>query len=485
MNSVPPRPRGGRDAAVLRLRGLGWRIALTLIGLVLAWRIGAVGVVQLYSERLLPEAGQQDAADAARQVLNWQAEQPEALYVLALDQMERTPENARALAARAYGLNPTRAWPLVLLAALEESAGDEVRAEQLATLAAALTPVNPDVLEPVAEYWESRGRLDEALRYWSRAVEAGSPRTSAVFRRFRELLMTPEGLDAFRSLAQRPPAWWEGFFVETADRATDLALVQALYDLRRAPGAAPVSAQEHLSFVSRLLREGDFGAAYRAWVDSLLPVQREQLGLLYNGGFELPTTGVGFDWHLVKHEHATIDRAPQEGARGQSLRIVFRFSRSRFENLYQPLHLAPGAYRVSGRYRSDKLYSDSGLRWLLNCRSPEPLVLGESRRILGNEDWDSFSFEAEVPAGCPYQELRLASADARRMDGATDGTLWFDDLYIESIAELSPLERARLDARRADEPDRGQVSTGTEPAPITEPSAQQVLDAASGTSVQD
>lgn len=475
MRDVRPRDGIGRETAASRIGSLGWRIALTFLCLLLAWRVGALGVARLYSERLQLE----DRVDAAQQMLSWHAAQPDALYALGLAQMDQRPDVARALAAQAYGLNPTRPWPLLLLAALAEAGGDEPRAEQLVDLAAKLAPVNAEVLEPVADYWESRGQLDVALRYWSSAIEAGSPRTPELFRHFRELLMAPEGQHAFRELVRRPPPWWGTFFVETTAGETDLELVRLLYDMRRASGAADLlSPEEHLSYVQRLLGEGDFESAYKVWTDSLLPPQREQLGLLYNGGFELPTTGVGFDWHLVKHEHATIDRAPHEGARGQSLRIVFRFSRTRFDNLYQPLHLAPGAYRVSGRYRSEKLYSDAGLRWLLNCRSPATEVLGESRRILGSEDWSSFSFEAEVSADCPYQEIRLASAETHRLDDTTDGTLWFDDLQIVPIPELSSLERARLDARRAAEAERERLASGA--GRETKPGSDQAPEAGSG-----
>jgi tetratricopeptide (TPR) repeat protein len=417
---------------------------------VLAWRIGALGVAQIYGERL-----DQDGAAAARQMLNWHGGEPEALYRLGSALTAADPETARALLAEAYRLNPTRAWPLLMLGKLAASQGEMTRAEPLVEMAATLAPVSPSVQEAVAAFWAEQGRLDRAFIHWSRAIQAGSPQTPRLFAVFRELLKTPEGLAAFAEIARRPPQWFEPFFIQTAEGQTDVRIVKAVYDMRRVAGGVPLSSQERMAYVARLLREEDFEGAYLAWINSLLPGQRQQLGLLYNGGFELPFTGSGFDWHVVKHERVSIARAPVEDGQGQSLRIVFGFSRTRFDHFYQPLYLSAGAYRVSGRYRSDKLYSESGLRWMAQCRATrsakgsEPSALGESQRILGSEDWTNFSFEFEVPESCVYQQLRLASADTQRLDEATDGTLWFDDLQIVRIAELSPLERARAAARQA------------------------------------
>ena len=430
-----------RDSMV-RVRGLVWRIGFTLICVVLAWRVGSLGVARLY------EAGlDENGADAARQVLDWHREQPEALYRLGLSLSGRDPETARALLTEAYRLNPSRADPLLALGGLAVAEDDQARAEGLVAAASALAPVSARVQEDIAAYWASRGRLDLALTHWSRAIEAGSPRTRSIFETFRRLLSTPEGIAAFRGVAREPPPWWEPFFAETAQGKSELRLVRQLYEMRRGPGVVPLSAEERASYVARLLREEEFEAAYLAWVNSLLPAQRQQLGLLFNGGFELPFTGFGFDWHVVKHDRASVSRAPVEGAQGQALRILFRFSRTRFEHFYQPLYLAPGAYRMTGRYRSDKLYSESGLRWVVNCRSPESGALGESTRILGSEEWTDFSFEVEIPETCRHQEVRLASADILRLDEAIDGTLWFDDLVVVRIDAISPLERARSAAR--------------------------------------
>ncbi|NCA72098.1 MAG: hypothetical protein EOM91_18875 [Sphingobacteriia bacterium] len=439
-----------RDSMV-RVRGLVWRIAFTLICVVLAWRVGSLGVARLY------EAGLDEKdADAARQVLDWHGEHPEALYRLGRSLLGRDPETARALLTEAYRLNPSRAQPLLALGALAVAEDDHARAEALVAAASALAPVSARVQEDIAAYWASRGRLDLAMTHWSRAIEAGSPRTRSIFETFRRLLSTPEGMAAFRDVARDPPAWWEQFFVQTAQGKSELGLVRQLYAMRRATGAVPLSAEERTSYVARLLREDEFEAAYLAWVNSLLPAQRQQLGLLFNGGFELPFTGFGFDWHVVKHDRASVSRAPVEGSQGQALRILFRFSRTRFDHFYQPLYLAPGAYRVSGRYLSDKLYSESGLRWVVNCRSPASGALGESTRILGSEEWTNFSFEVEIPETCRLQEVRLASADILRLDEAIDGTLWFDDLVIVRIEAMSPLERARSAARlSADEAGEG------------------------------
>jgi hypothetical protein len=83
------------------------------------------------------------------------------------------------------------------------------------------------------------------------------------------------------------------------------------------------------------------------------------------------------------------------------------------------------------------------------CTAPDTAMLGESRRLLGNEDWLQFAFEFAVDEGCESQQLRLVSAEGFRVDEATDGVIWFDELVITRIEVMSPAERARAEARQA------------------------------------
>ncbi len=437
---------------------LVWRVALVAVFIVLAWRVSAIGIARFYAERV-DERG----ADAAQQVRDWYPRQPEVLYRLGLENLSRDEEQARELLADAYRLDVTDPRPLLVLGGLAEAAGDQELAEQLVSTAAALAPVNASVQEDAAAFWYHRGRLDRALTYWSRAIDAGSPKTSTWFNVFRQLLRSPEGIEAFRVFAGEPPQWWLRFFTETARGTRHVELVKLLYRLRREAAHAPLTSEERNAYIAHLLRVPDFEEAYLAWVNSLLPQQRRELGLLYNGGFEQPLSGFGFDWHVTKLDGATVARAPVDGARGLALRITFRFSKTRFDGIYQPLYLAPGAYRITGRSRGDQFYSDSGLRWTLNCRAPQRGLLAESRTLLGNEQWGDFSFEAEVPESCRHQELRLVSADSRLIDLATHGTIWFDDLAIRRIDALSPGERARLSTRWSNE-------AGSAPMPAPDPS---------------
>jgi hypothetical protein len=86
--------------------------------------------------------------------------------------------------------------------------------------------------------------------------------------------------------------------------------------------------------------------AYLAWVNSLTGTQREQLGLLYDGSFELAPTNWGFDWHMNAKCDALVDRMRTFGSEGtKSLHLLFARYQGPFDGVYQVLFLDPGAYR--------------------------------------------------------------------------------------------------------------------------------------------
>jgi hypothetical protein len=420
-----------------------WNGIILVVLVVLAWRISALGVSAIYLDAI--GNGEEDAPSKA---LDWNPGEPQALLMLGVAKLADDRDAARDLVTRAYLAKPTDYRPLLVLAGIALADGDRVLADRFVQQAAALGPVDPTLQEQIARYWLEQSRPDLALAHFSTAL--GARESGSTFMVLRKLIEDPAASEAFNTLALNPPRWWMAFFEDVASGA-NLETLRRLYGMRRQPGAVPMTLRERQTYVRRLLRDEQFEEAYLAWVNSLNAQQRQQLGLLHNGNFELPLSGFGFDWHLSGVDRVDVARSKFDIIDEYALRLTFRLSKLPFDHLYQPLFLAPGYYAVSGVYRSVDLLTDAGFRWDVRCVVPEQRLLGESSRIFGAEQWSEFSFELEVPAGCLYQEIRLQSGSAQSLETATDGELWFDRMAIRRIEEMSPLERAKAEARQLDD----------------------------------
>jgi hypothetical protein len=195
--------------------------------------------------------------------------------------------------------------------------------------------------------------------------------------------------------------------------------------------------------VWRLQKEGAVVEAYMIWMSGLDDNARQHLGLLFDGGFELPIDGTGFGWSAAAHDHVSSKPSPTHGASGRAaLGLRFRRFEGYFYHVSQPLVLDPGTYRLSGRVRIDSLVSQGGVRWVVRCVLPEAQILGEGPRFLGSAPWGDFHILFEVPENCVSQQLILMSGGARDFELKLDGQIWFDDLKIVRSAALDAAARA-------------------------------------------
>ena len=415
-----------------------WRVLLVAAAVILAWRVVTIGLAHYYAEQLVP-----GEPDSIERVLTWAPDHPEALFEQALTRLADDPDQALRQLGRAYQADPTRALPLIAAAAQLLEQGQAQQADGLIEIANGLEPVNPFAQKQIALYWDQRQEPARALEHLSTLMQADASERSAIFPTLLQIAENPQQRQLLKPFAQRPPAWWDGFFAFAAQRALQGETPRFLYNLRRQSPSQPVTATERSAYRERLIKDGQISEAYLVWINGLDAGQRRVLGLLYNGGFELPLSNQGFGWHSRGNRRIEISTLPTKEAGGQrALRLSFRAFDGRFAQLWQPLFLDAGTYRLSGRVRSDNLRTEGGLRWQLRCLRPEADVLGESSRFVGSNEWLSFSFDFEVPEGCVYQQLRLISAGQRSFELGVDGILWFDDMQIARTAALDATARA-------------------------------------------
>lgn len=174
--------------------------------------------------------------------------------------------------------------------------------------------------------------------------------------------------------------------------------------------------------------------AWFVWLNSLPKERLGKLGYLYNGGFEWPLSGTGFDWIVDNHPAVSLSAASTYGTTDErALRVSFRGLRLKFQHLHQYLMLSPGNYSLKGRARPDKLQAEQGMQWALYCvGKTKPIAVTE--RFKGSEPWFHFRTAFTIPAsGCQVQMLRLELAGTIRLDFDASGTIWFDNLVIEKL----------------------------------------------------
>lgn len=263
-----------------------------------------------------------------------------------------------------------------------------------------------------------------------------------IFPVFAAQLESASGREFLVGVVRDNPRWWPAFFQELCDKAHSLEALQQVYTVRAESGA--ISDAERACMLTRLQREGRWADARQLWLASLPREQRDQTRGVFNGGFEIPFSRIGFDWIVPAQGGVRVEAQGDPSARGRRvLRVDFADQRYAGPPIYQYLMLSPGRYRLEGIARAEAFESPVGLQWSVYCLGKADdgaLQLAKSDRFQGSSGWSPFQREFAVPRGCAVQVLRLELASARedmnqRADGPMrlHGTLWFDDINVIAV----------------------------------------------------
>jgi hypothetical protein len=122
--------------------------------------------------------------------------------------------------------------------------------------------------------------------------------------------------------------------------------------------------------------------------------------------------------------------------RGLVLDIEFTGRRFSTPILRQFVFLAPGTYRVRGEYMANKLRSEEGLAWRVQCTSSDRRVVGSSPP-LGDTGgvWKVVEFTFSVPADCgPVASLQLEPVGTYEAATGLRGLAAFDGFSLAHAA---------------------------------------------------
>ena len=386
-------------------RAVAWRAGTLALALLLAWRVITVNAV------LFGDDGRPKWPDAA---------------------MRAAPE--RGALAAVLRENPGEVAALLVFAQQLERAGDASGAAKAYESALAVAPVDRDALQLSAGFFLRHGRTKEAVQQLDRLAEHYSLYDS-VFPALMQLLpVRDSGWDA---ILARNPAWL-GAFIVTACRqsAVDPLILAAL--LQRRVSAGRAQAPEVECVTDRLRSNGQWEVAYQVWLNTLPRERLAEVGHVFNGGFERPASGIGFDWKPSLGSDRQLGHAVEfaiansGGAGKRALRVTYNGKRQVAPAIRQFMSVGPGRYEFSGLARIDALNSVRGVQWALRCvaKDGRSTLVAASERFLGSSEWRGFAFEAVVPEGCPGQVLQLEPVGMDEGTTFLAGTAWFDDLRL-------------------------------------------------------
>lgn len=260
--------------------------------------------------------------------------------------------------------------------------------------------------------------------------------------------------DLVKDLVDKNPPWRRMFFAflprSVADVRTPLDILLSLKSTK-----TPPTTDELGTYLNYLIDHKYYAFAYYAWLQFLTPEELQHVGLLYNGDFAKPPSGLPFDWDIKQGAGVSVDieDADKNGDRGLS--VDFLYGRVEYQSVNELVVLPAGDYQFKGKYRGE-LIGPRGLKWRVACANDAKAPIAESPMIGGaSSQWKDVAFAFTVPAtNCPAQYIRL-DLDARMAsEQLVTGSMMFANLEILRADNGQDSPDSEADASDSKKPDK-------------------------------
>lgn len=340
----------------------------------------------------------------------------------------------QAALRRVLDANPANVGALLMLAREFEADGDSARAGRAYRAALELAPYAREVLVFAANHFVQQGdRLGVELL--ARLATHFPGTRQQVYPVLAAILASGKHQEAVAEVVARKPAWLGSFLVDACTRGVEPGILMPLLLQGTAPAGQGTA--EAACLIDRLRALGRWQQAYDFWLN-LLPRERlASVGFVFNGSFEFPSSGMGFDWNLQPRSEREVGHAAEvvqalNVSGKQALRVTYSGKRQIGPPVWQYLNLAPGSYVLTGMVRTDGIKAVRGVQWTVRCvdldRTLE--VVAGSERLLGSGEWRTFSMDLRIDPPCRGQVLQLEAIAAEGSAAFVSGTAWFDDLKL-------------------------------------------------------
>ena len=229
----------------------------------------------------------------------------------------------KSWAQRALRNDPLNARALRILAQIADHASDAGKTEALMQGAA-----QRSLQESLAIFWVMRQRYRdqdyaEAIRYADILLRTRPQLSDHVFPMLGRIAEIPDAKGELTSALAKDPPWRAQFFNSLSRNVTDARTpLELLLSLRDA--ATPPTDAERQAYLQALIEHKLYELAYYSWLQFLPPDQLGNTGRLFNGSFEVPPSGLPFDWVFKKAPGVNVKFAPRpDHEREQALLIEF------------------------------------------------------------------------------------------------------------------------------------------------------------------
>jgi tetratricopeptide (TPR) repeat protein len=365
-----------------------------------------------------------------------------------LDGVSPEPANlARALAEarRATALAPNHAGYWLNLASTCESVYDNTCADQAFERALVLSPMVPEVWWAAGNHYLRSDRPQAALPCFHRLLELSPDYAAPTFDLALRAFGDPKMILQTIVGDKKDPRALLAFVDFMSAQHQFSAAQQAWTQLARGGSQFPFAAVQ--PYLERLLTEGRYQEAQAVWssleVQGLVaqPADREPGNLVFNGGFEQPPIGAGFDWRAQPSSFASMDFAdasPYAGA--HCLRIDFPVAQNdEFEPVYQFVPVVPGqSYTLAAYVRSRDITSDSGPRLRVTDPACPSCLDASTDTTLGSTEWHKVTLT--FSAGPRTQAVRVSiwRPRSRVFPMEISGSFWLDAVCLRATGGVVP-----------------------------------------------
>jgi tetratricopeptide (TPR) repeat protein len=342
-------------------------------------------------------------------------------------------------AQRATALDPNNTGSWLTLASTCEAVRDHACADQATERALDLSPMVPQV------WWT-------AANHYLRADQAG-----LAFSCFHRLLqLSPDYAAPTFALALRaygdPGMILEKVVGNERNSRLELAFADFMsaneeFDAAHRAWARVADADSVFPFASvqpyleRLLAHGRYHEAQAVWSNLegrgviAKPPDGGQDNLMFNGGFEQPPIGAGFDWRSQPSSYVSADfadPAPYEGA--HCLRVDFPVGlNDAFEPVFQIVPVSANqAYALTAYVRSSDITSDSGPRLRVTDADCPSCLDTATETTVGTTPWHKLALKFTAGAQTHAVRVSVWRPRSRVFPMEISGTFWLDAVSMRA-----------------------------------------------------
>ena len=348
---------------------------------------------------------------------------------------------AVAEARRATALDSSKSDYWMTLAFACESVRDNAGAEQALEQALLLSPMTPQVWWVAANHYLRADRPDRALACFHRLLELSLDYAQPTFALTLRAYGDADLIFAKLVGRERNPQLGLAFVDFMSEHDQFDAARRAWTEI--AGGAAPFPFAAVSSYLDRLLSQRRYEEARAVWSNLEQrgviagPASGEPGNLVFNGGFEQPPLGAGFDWRAQPAGYASVDFAdasPYAGAR--CLRLDFPLGQNDdFEPVYQVIPVLPNqAYTLEAYVRSRDITSTSGPRLRVTDPACAGCLEAVTEATLGTTSWHRVAMRFSTGPQTEAVRLSLWRARSRAFPMDISGSFWLDAVSLRAEA---------------------------------------------------